>query len=223
LTCQSGPDIAQHRALSDSFLNEQNESAYASLQSLKRVAAYCLETLDCSIQWTTEGDAEVITRRGNVVVSQASMKQMYKKLLRRCHSILDSMNFPVLSLQLIRKCRDPSSKVPGGRYYVNEQFYSFSVVLRSASSSCGFSSIIASRHQSKTKLLQPDLFNWQGSHKSLVLVAHRTEYRPYSTNTRPGSVQPHPAEPKISPSTTLSKLYKNSPSAKPRSRQRISW
>lgn len=113
LTCQSVPDIAQHCALSQSFLNEQNESAYASLQSLKRVAAYCLETLDCSIQWTTEGDAEVITRRGNVVVSQASMEQMYKKLLRRCHSILDSMNLPVLSLQLILKCRDPSSKVPG--------------------------------------------------------------------------------------------------------------
>ena len=113
LTCQSIPDKFQHRALSDSFLNEQNESAYASLQSLKRVAASCLETLDCNIQWTTEGDAEVITRRGNVVVSQASMEQMYKKLLRRCHSILDSMNFPVLSLELIRKCHDPSSKVPG--------------------------------------------------------------------------------------------------------------
>ena len=28
-------------------------------------------------------------------------------------------------------------------------------------------------------------------------VAHRTEYRPYSTDTRTGSVQPHPAKLKV--------------------------
>jgi hypothetical protein len=46
-------------------------------------------------------------------------------------------------------------------------------------------------------------------HETIVnaAVAHRTEYRPYSTNTRPGSVQPPPCRTQNSPSTTLSKLY----------------
>ena len=56
-------------------------------------------------------------------------------------------------------------------------------------------------------------------------VAHRTEYRPYSTHTRPGSVQPHPAKLKILLSTTLSSctMSKKPLSARPRSVQRTSW
>ena len=57
-------------------------------------------------------------------------------------------------------------------------------------------------------------------------VAHRTEYRPYSTNTRLGSVQPHSAKLKLSLSTTLSKLYDERETLlvlKPRSMQRNSW
>jgi hypothetical protein len=38
-------------------------------------------------------------------------------------------------------------------------------------------------------------------------VAHRTEYRPCSTNTTREVFNPHPAELKISPSTTLPKSY----------------
>jgi len=38
-------------------------------------------------------------------------------------------------------------------------------------------------------------------------VAHRTEYRPCSTNTTREVFNPHPAELKNPPSTTLSKLY----------------
>jgi hypothetical protein len=38
-------------------------------------------------------------------------------------------------------------------------------------------------------------------------VVHRTEYRPCSTNTTREVFNPHPAELKNPPSTTLSKLY----------------
>jgi hypothetical protein len=113
LTCQKAFDPERDVSLSFSFLNEQNESAYASLQSIKRIAAVCLEALDCRIQWTLTDDAEVITCRGDVVVSQASMSKMYTKLLHRCNGILDLIGFPILSNELILKCRDPSSKKPG--------------------------------------------------------------------------------------------------------------
>ena len=48
-----------------------------------------------------------------MVVSQASMSKMYTKLLHRCNGILDLIGFPILSNELILKCRDPSSKKPG--------------------------------------------------------------------------------------------------------------
>ena len=113
IMCERNFCPEQHEQMSLKFLNEQVESAYSSVQDRKRVAASCLESLECKLQWRNPSELEVLTPRGNVSVSIFLMHMMYKDLLERCRKILSLMGCPTLSNDMIMRVRDPSSKVPG--------------------------------------------------------------------------------------------------------------
>jgi len=147
LICQRHFCPKEHEDMSLTFLNEQVESAYESVQSRKRVAASCLESLECKVQWTDSGDVEVLTGRGRVSVSMSLLSTIYNGLLKRCHVFLGLLGCPIMSNDMIVRVQDPPSKKPGeGIMSMNEAIFREYVSIHT-----GGSQIFASRTSIKQK------------------------------------------------------------------------
>lgn len=115
LRCATNFDPKSHEDWSKKFLDENQDNALSAVQSIKRLAAYNIEDMDCKILWLDEGrkELQVETERGNVIVSVSGLRGMYNDLLRRCATVLQDMGIPLLTQDLLDTAVDVTTKTPG--------------------------------------------------------------------------------------------------------------
>ncbi len=113
LKCCSRWDPQMDEDLSLKFLSEQHDNAFSVIQGTKRIAALCLEPVDGKVQWDENGEVNVLTVSGIVLVSGHAIMEMYHDLLRRCKVSMEALGFPILSSILIEQCVDVFTRAPG--------------------------------------------------------------------------------------------------------------
>jgi hypothetical protein len=113
LKCCSRWDSELDEQLSLKFLSEQHDNAFSAIQGTKRIAALCIEPVDGKVQWDENGEVNVLTVSGIVLVSGHAIKAMYHDLLIRSKTCMEELGFPILSSMLIEQCVDVSTRAPG--------------------------------------------------------------------------------------------------------------